>query len=78
MIDSWFCQYLPDLSKLTVLPRKDVQSEIEILSILSQAEKLSEAKRAGSDNFANGFTTSDVDDVLDEIGASESMDLLFR
>jgi len=78
MIDPWFCQYLPDLSKLTVLPRKDVQSEVEILSILSQAEKLSEAKRAGSDNFANGLTTSNVDDVLDEIGASESMNLLFR
>ena len=64
MADPWFCQFLPDLSKLMVARPAETQSEEEVRRVLAEAEKLSEARRLGlvTDEFAEEV----MDDVIDE------------
>ena len=73
MIDPWFKQYLPDISKMVVAPAKEVQSEEQVLAVLAQAESLSEARRLAKDEFTEE-AMADLDDVIEEMGA-ESQDL---
>ncbi|KAL4535681.1 hypothetical protein Ndes2437A_g06384 [Nannochloris sp. 'desiccata'] len=61
MVDDWFKQFLPDLSKMTVAPEREIQSESHVLEVLAEAESLSEARRAGTDEFAEEV----MDDVID-------------
>jgi serine/threonine-protein kinase SRK2 len=61
MVDDWFRQFLPDLSKMPVGEEREVQSEDRVLEVLAEAESLSEARRAGTDEFAEEV----MNDVLD-------------
>lgn len=61
MVDDWFKQFLPDLSKMAAGPEREVQSENRVLEVLAKAESLSEARRAGTDEFAEEV----MNDVLD-------------
>lgn len=51
MADPWFRQFLPDLSKLTVAPPKEAQTEDEINRILLEAKRLSKLRQAQADDF---------------------------
>ena len=70
MADEWFKQFLPDLSKMAAAQAREVQTEGHVLEVLAQAESLSEARRAGTDEFA-GEVMDDLglDDVIDQEGA---------
>lgn len=67
MMDPWFKHYLPDISKMVAVPAKEVQSEEQVLQVLSQAESLSEARRAAKDEFTEE-AMADLDDVIEEMG----------
>jgi serine/threonine-protein kinase SRK2 len=63
MMDEWFKQFLPDLSRMAAAAAREVQSEELVLQVLAQAESLSEARRAGTDEFAEEVMI-EVDDVI--------------
>ena len=65
MADDWFKQYLPDLSKMSATQERERQSEVDVLAVLSRAEKLSEEKRAGGGGIGGG--EDDDDDFIKEM-----------
>jgi len=72
MADPWFRQFLPDLSKLTSSPPKEVQSEEEVLRVLAEAARLSKELRNKQHEMDEEMIHG-VADILEEMDA-EGMD----
>ncbi|KAL4432868.1 hypothetical protein ABPG77_008194 [Micractinium sp. CCAP 211/92] len=78
MVDAWFRQFLPDLSKLAVAQPREQQSVAEITAILQDAERLSQERQQRDDFDAELMDDAELDDVLDEVDPQQSAEAAYR
>lgn len=73
MVDVWFRQFLPDLSKLAVAQPREQQGVDEITLILADADRLSQQREALGDDFDSELMDdAELDDVLDEVDPQQA------
>lgn len=78
MVDAWFRQFLPDLSKLAVAQPREQQSVAEITAILQDADRLSQQRQQRDDFDSELMDDAELDDVLDEVDPQQAAEAAYR